>query len=103
MKPELRQLAHELSSLTWGDVTSMAVQLGIEFPTLQQIGQDHLEPSVRLLVAIENWLSNDRDASWRKVVSALKTIKKTVLAESLEKKYCSHTTTDCEFTPVEHL
>ena len=103
VKPKLGQLACELASLTWGEVTSMAVQLGVEFPTLRQIGQDHSELSVRVLAAMDNWLSNDQETSWRKVVSALKTIKKNVLADNLEKKYCSPATTDCEFTPVEPL
>ena len=74
----------------------MAVQLGVEFPTLRQIGQDHLELSVRILAAMDNWLSNDQKASWMKVVSALRTIKKSVLADDLERKYCSTTS---EFTP----
>ena len=99
VKPKLGQLSCELASLTWGEVTSMAVQLGVEFPTLRQIGQDHSELSVRILAAMDNWLSNDQKASWMKVVSALRTIKKNVLADDLEKKYCSSTTNDCEWNP----
>ena len=100
VKPKLNQLSLQLGSLTWNEVTSMAIQLGVEFSTLRQIGQDHPE-SIRLLAAMDNWLSNDQEASWRKVVSALRTINKTVLADSLEKTYCS--ATDCEFTSVEPL
>ena len=101
MIPQLNQLACELSSLTWGEVTSLAVQLGVEFPTLRQIGQEHLELSVRLLAAMTEWLNNDDDASWKKLISGLKTIKKNVLADSLEKKYTPPT--DCEFTLVGQL
>ena len=101
--PKLGQLSCELASLTWGEVTSMAVQLGVEFPTLRQIGQEHSELSFRILAAMDNWLSNDQKASWRKVVNALRTIKKNVLADDLEKKYCSPVATDCEFSPVEPL
>ena len=103
VKPELRQLAPDLASLTWSEVTSMAVQLGVEFSSLRQIGQDCPELSDRVLGAINNWLSNDQEASWRKVVIALRTINKTVLADTLEKKYCSPATTDCKFTAVEPL
>ena len=99
VKPELPQLAVELASLTRSEVTSMAVQLGVEYSLLRQIGQDCSEQSKHVLEAIDNWLNNDQEASWRKVVIALRTIKKTVLADSLEKKYCSPATTDCEFTP----
>ena len=70
----------------------MAVQLGVDFSTLQQIKEDNSEQSVRLLAAMNNWLSNDHEASWKKVVGALKTIDKNVLADELEKKYCSRST-----------
>ena len=100
--PELNQLACELSSLTWDEVTSLAVQLGVEFSTLRQIGQGHHKPNVCALEAMTEWLNNDLDASWNKLISALKTIKKNVLADSLEKKYCSPAT-DCEFTLVGQL
>lgn len=101
VNPELNQLACELTSLTWGEVTSLAVELGVEFSTLRQIGQDHLELRVRVLAAMTEWLNSDQDASWKKLISALKTINKNVLADCLEKKYCS--ATDCEFTLVGSL
>ena len=97
VRPELSQLSVELASLTWGDVTAMAVQLGLEFSTLQQIREDHSEQNVRFLAAMNEWLSNDHEASWKKVVFALKIIKKTVLADNLEKKYCSPAI-DCKCT-----
>ena len=76
VKPELPQLAVELASLTRSEVTSMAVQLGVEYSLLRQIGQDCSEQSKHVLEAIDNWLNNDQEASWRKVVIALRTIKK---------------------------
>lgn len=97
VRPELSQLSVELASLTWGEVMSMAVQLGLEFSTLQQIKEDNPAQSVRSLAAMNEWLSNDHEASWKKVVSALKTIDKTVLADNLEKKYCSPAI-DCKCT-----
>ena len=92
VRPELSQLSVELSSLTWGEVISMAVQLGVEFSTLQQIKEDNSEQNVRLLAAMNDWLSNDHEASWRKVVDALKTIDKNVLADGLATKYCARST-----------
>lgn len=70
----------------------MAVQLGVEFSTLQKIKEDNSEQNVRLLAAMNDWLSNDHEASWRKVVDALKTIDKNVLADGMAKKYCTHRT-----------
>ena len=97
VKPELDILARELERLTWGDVVSMAVQLKMDFPTLQQIRQDNPDQRSRVLAAMTEWLNNDSDASWKKLASALRVIKKNVLADELEKKYCSSVSTDCEF------
>lgn len=90
-KPELRQLSLVLGSLTWGDVMSMTVQLGVEFSTLLQIGQDNSEHSARLLAAMDNWLNNDSEASWEKLIIALRTIDKNMLADELSREYCTHT------------
>ena len=96
VKPELDELARELERLTWGDVTAMAVQLKMDFSTLQQIKQDNPDQRSRVVAAMTEWLNNDREASWKKLAGALRIIKKNVLADELEKKYCSPVSTDCE-------
>ena len=95
-KPEIDELARELERLTWGDVTSMAIQLKMDFPALQQIRQDNPDHRSRVIAAMTEWLNTDGEASWKKVANALRTIKKIVLADDLEKKYCSSVSTDCK-------
>ena len=97
VKPEIDELARELECLTWGDVTAMTVQLKVEFSTLQQIRQDKPDQRSRVLAAMTEWLNNDGEPSWKKLASALRVIEKNVLADELEKKYCSSVSTDCEF------
>ena len=87
VRPELHQLALALENLTWGEVTSMAVQLRVNFSKLQQIGQEKSDHSSHLLSAMDTWLKTDPGASWKKVISALRAINKNVLALELETKY----------------
>ena len=46
-KPQLSDLTRELRVLAWSDVKDMALQLGLEFATLQDIEQRY---SVSLLI-----------------------------------------------------
>ena len=87
VRPELRQLALELDDLTWMDVKSMAVQLGVRYAMLEQIECDKMDHSSRRLSVMATWLDIDPGASWKKVISALTAIDKNVLALQLEKKY----------------
>ena len=86
-KPVLADLSQELDDLTWSEVTYLGVQLGMKFCVLQKIG-DTKADSVRLLSAMDAWLQSDPKASWKKVVRALRAIRKEVLAQELEEKYC---------------
>lgn len=54
-------------------------------------GWRSLSPEFRLSDAMTLWLEFDSEASWEKLVEALNGINKKVLAESLEKEYCSNT------------
>lgn len=87
-KPQLSQLALALDKLTWCEVKCMAVQLGMPYSNLEQIQEGGSGLSDQILKAMDTWLNSDKTASWQKLVNALKAIKKTVLAEDLEKEYC---------------
>ena len=89
-KPQLGDLALELDVLTWSEVISMSVQLKVEFADLRKIDES-TSPSIRVLTAMDLWLKTDTKASWKKVVRALRAIKKDVLAQTLEEKYCRAT------------
>ncbi|CAI7988637.1 hypothetical protein GBAR_LOCUS27 [Geodia barretti] len=85
-KPQLGDLDLELCELTWSEVISMSVQLGMDFAVLRKIDES-TNPNIRVLTAMDSWLKSDPSASWNKVVRALKAIKKDVLAQRLEDTY----------------
>ena len=89
-KPQLGDLDLELDVLTWSEVISMSVQLRMEFADLRKIDES-TSPSIRVLTAMDLWLKTDTKASWKKVVRALRAIKKDVLAQTLEERYCRAT------------
>ena len=85
-KPQLGDLDLGLYELTWSEVISMSVQLGMDFAVLRKIDES-TSPNIRVLTAMDSWLTSDPNASWNKVVRALKAIKKDVLAQRLEDTY----------------
>ena len=87
VRPELADLSLELEDLTWPETMKFGVQLGMKFPVLKNIG-DTQTADVRLLAAMDAWLQSDPKAWWKKVVRALRAIRKEVLAQELEEKYC---------------
>ena len=83
-RPKLPDLSRELEDLTWSETMKFGVQLEMEFSVLGVT-----QPAdVRLLAAMDSWLQSDPKASWKKVVRALMAIRKEVLAQELEEKYC---------------
>lgn len=86
-KPQLGDLDLKLGELTWSEVISMAVQMGMDFAVLKKIDES-TSPGIRVLTAMDSWLKSDPKASWKKVVTALKAIGKDVLAQKLEEEYC---------------
>ena len=87
-KPELRELALALNTLSWSEAKSMAVQLGMEFFRLQQIEQQNVMVTDRLLSAMDMWLNSDANATWARIIKALHDTDKNVLAIEIEQKYC---------------
>ena len=86
VRPELTDLSRELEDLTWPETMKFGVQLRMEYSVLSNI-EDTRPADVRLLAAMNAWLQSDPTASWKKVVGALRAIKKEVLAQELEEKY----------------
>ena len=86
-KPQLGDLDLELYELTWSEVISMSVQLGMDFAVVRKI-DELTSPNIRVLTTMDSWLKSDPTASWNKVVKALKAIKKDVLAQRLEDTHC---------------
>ena len=46
---------------------------------LDQIEEDHPTSKQRVMYAMNEWLQRDTEASWKKVIIALREIKKTLL------------------------
>ena len=91
-RPILNELALELKTLKWADVISIAIQLNVQFPTLQRIAEQHSEINIRVLEAMNCWLETDTTASWKKLASALKSMEKMVLAQKIKEKYINQPT-----------
>ena len=91
-RPKLNELALELKTLKWADVISIAIQLNVQFTTLQRIAEQHSDINTRVLEAMNCWLEADTTASWKKLASALKSIEKMVLAQKIEDKYINQPT-----------
>ena len=87
-KPQLKELALALKDLTWSEVETMALHLGMEYSKLQQIKQRNNELSECLHSVMNSWLDSDSQASWARIIAALEAIDKNVLANNIEWKYC---------------
>ena len=87
-RPELSALQRALSELSWSEVKCMAIHLPeMKFVLLTDIERDH-PVEERVLYAMKTWLDRDSQASWTKLVSALRAISKNTLALEIETKHC---------------
>ena len=82
--PKLKDLKQALKSIPWSDVSNMAIQLEVPYKAIQDIEEQYRDPSRRLLAVMDEWLTSDPKASWRKIVKALRAIEKKVLANEIE-------------------
>ena len=101
-KPEHRTLVSALSSLKWSDVKLMAIQLPrMDIATLNMIEESHpTEPKLWVVYAMNEWLQRDTEASWAKVVSALREANMDSIATKIEEDYPMTTTKVLEPTPL---
>ena len=93
VKPKLSQLSLELSSLSWAEIQSVAVQLDMDYDQLIKIEEHTQQIDQRLHRAMNTWLKTDQKASWKKVVTALEACNKNVLAKHVRQKYCTASST----------
>ena len=87
--PEHRELVSALSSLKWSDVKLMAIHLPrMDITTLNMIEEGHpTEPKLWVVYAMNEWLQRDTEASWAKVVSALRETNMDSLATKIEEDH----------------
>jgi len=91
--PDLRDIANEFAEMSWGEVKKLALQLGVKKSSLNTIEEDRQKSDDRKLDAMEQWLKQDSNASWEKIVDALnsKALQRNNLADSIREKYCAGT------------
>jgi len=87
-RPELKDMMNALADLSWEEFTALALQLDVKKATLDKIEEDKKRAEGRKLEAMDQWLKQDVDASWEKIVDALETVKMNTLAGSVRAKYC---------------
>ena len=87
-RPELPALILALKELSWSDVKQMAIHLDgcVDLTLLTNIeGGYPIEEC--LMYAMKAWLEKDCEASWAKVVAALRAVSKNALAVRVETEY----------------
>ena len=90
-RPKLAALVSALDSLKWSEVMRMAIHLSecVTVALLADVQESHPnEPKLWIMHAMDEWLQKDDDASWIKVVCALRETKMNTLATEIEKKHC---------------
>ena len=89
--PQLSDLDLALSRLPWSEIKRMAIHLHhtMTLPVLDQVEEDRSKTAERRIYCMDLWLKSDTDASWMKVVIALKNIDQNHLAKLVESSYCA--------------
>ena len=82
-------LVRELSKVVQWDM--LGIYLGLEENEIEEIERDHHDkPTARLrIVMLGKWMEKDVNASWEKVIEALKSMSQMRLANHLKEKYCT--------------
>ena len=77
----------ELCKVTEWDV--LGIYLGLDESEITEIERDHQSNARRRIAMLAKWMEKDVDASWEKVIEALKCLSQIRLANQLKEKYCT--------------
>ena len=80
-------LVRELGQVPQWDI--LGTYLGLSESEIQVIERDHHDTARRRLVMLNKWMEKDVNASWEKVIDALKSMSQIRLAHQLKEKYCT--------------
>ena len=84
-RPQHSDLVRALKELSWSDVKQMTIHLDkLDLALLTDIEERPVKE--RVLYTMKAWLDRDGEASWAKVVSALRVIGKDVLAKKIDEE-----------------
>ena len=92
---QLQAVTHDLLVRELGQVPQwdiLGTYLGLSESEIQVIERDHHDTARRRLVMLNKWMERDVNASWEKVIDALKSISQIRLANQLKEKYCTSET-----------
>ena len=81
------EVARALQPLSYDETRQLVFHLGVEEHVIKDIDSSTYSGS-RSIRAIQTWLNKDTEASWGKLVSALKTVGRDVLASKLATQHC---------------
>ena len=77
---------HEIEA----DWHRIGIHLGVPQCELKKVDKEQSEISRKFVDVLQYWLDNEQYPSWDKIVSALKKIQCTNLADNLHSKYCDN-------------
>ena len=80
-------LVRELCKITEWDV--LGIYLGLDESEITEIERNHQSNARRRITMLRKWIEKDIDASWEKVIDALKDMSQIRLANQLKEKYCT--------------
>ena len=80
-------LVRELGQVPQWDI--LGTYLGLSEGEIQVIERDHHDTARRRLVMLNKWMEKDVNATWEKVIDALKSMSQIRLANQLKEKYCT--------------
>ena len=83
----VNDVANALQELTWLETKELTFKLGLKLHVLDSIETDR-SGNDRKTHSIQFWLDNDLEASWGRIISGLREIGKSVLAEKVATQYC---------------
>ena len=92
--PKMADLIEALRVLSWEEFQVFATYLGesVDLPTLKRIAEDHNTTDARILHSIQAWLNSDLEASWGKIIFAMRKMGNNADAERLQSLYCPEIT-----------
>ena len=80
-------LVRELDQVPQWDI--LGTYLGLSESEITEIELDNQSTARRRLVMLNKWMEKDVNASWEKVIDALKNMTQIRLANQLKEKYCT--------------
>ena len=93
-------LVRELNKVSQWDV--LGIYLGLEENEIEEIERDHHDTARRRIVMLGKWMEKDVNASWEKVIEALKAMSQMRLASQLKEKYCTSESSPTTNTTTGH-